>query len=82
MLDPACGSGTFLYHAARRIVAYMKEQGFQDGKIPEVASRLVYGIDIHPVAVEFSRANILRAMPVDPPNGVNAINVIQGFRFH
>ena len=78
VLDPACGSGTFLYHAARRIVAYMKGQGYQDGKIAEVASRLVYGIDIHPVAVEFSRANILRAMPVDPPNGVNAINVIQG----
>ncbi len=78
VLDPACGSGTFLYHAARRIVRYMREQGYQDGKIAEVASRLVYGIDIHPVAVEFSRANILRALPVDPPNGLNSINVVQG----
>ena len=78
VLDPACGSGTFLYHAARRIVAYMKRQGFQDGKTAEVAARLVYGIDIHPVAVEFSRANILRALPVDPPNGIDALNVIQG----
>ena len=78
VLDPSCGSGTFLYHAARRIVQYMKAQEYQDGKIAEVVSRLVYGIDIHPVAVEFSRANILRALPVDPPNGVNSINVIQG----
>ena len=78
VLDPACGSGTFLYHAARRIVQFMKGQGYQDGKIAEVTSRLVYGIDIHPVAVEFSRANILRALPVDPPNGLNSINVVQG----
>ena len=77
-LDPSCGSGTFLYHAARRIVRYMREQGYQDGKIAEVTARLVYGIDIHPVAVEFSRANILRALPVDPPNGLNSINVAQG----
>lgn len=78
VLDPSCGSGIFLYHAARRIVQYMKEQGYQDGKIAEVTARLVYGIDIHPVAVEFSRANILRALPVDPPNGLNSINVVQG----
>ena len=78
VLDPACGSGTFLYHAARRVAAYMKNQGYQDGKTAEVAARLVYGIDIHPVAVEFSRANILRALPVDPPNGIDAVNVIQG----
>ena len=56
----------------------MKGQGYQDGKTAEVAARLVHGIDIHPVAVEFSRANLLRALPVDPPNGVNAINVTQG----
>ena len=78
VLDPACGSGTFLYHAARRIVQYMRDQQYQDGKIAEVVSRLVYGIDIHPVAAEFSRANILRALPVDPPNGINSINVVQG----
>ena len=78
VLDPACGSGTFLYHAARRIVEYMKGQGYQDGKTAEVAALLIHGIDIHPVAVEFSRANLLRALPVDPPNGVNAINVTQG----
>ena len=77
-LDPSCGSGTFLYHAARRIVRYMREQGYQDGKIADATSRLVYGIDIHPVAIEFSRANILRALPVDPPNGLNSINVVQG----
>ena len=78
VLDPSCGSGTFLYHAARRIVQYMRNQQYQDGKIAEVTARLVYGIDIHPVAAEFSRANILRGLPVDPPNGLNSINVVQG----
>ena len=78
VLDPACGSGTFLYHAARRIARYMKEQGYKDGKTAEVVSRLVHGIDIHPVAVEFSVANVLRALPADPPNGASSVNVIQG----
>ena len=78
VLDPACGSGTFLYHAARRIARYMKAQGYQDGKTAEVVSRLVHGIDIHPVAVEFSVANVLRALPADPPNGAASVNVIQG----
>lgn len=78
VLNPACGSGTFLYHAARRIARYMKEQGYQDGKTAEVVSRLVHGIDIHPVAVEFSVANVLRALPADPPNGASSVNVIQG----
>ena len=78
VLDPACGSGTFLYHAARRIARYMAAQGYQAGKTAEVVSRLVHGIDIHPVAVEFSVANILRALPADPPNGAASVNVIQG----
>ena len=78
ILDPACGSGTFLYHAARRIVQYMVDQEYQDGRIADVVARLVNGIDIHPVAVEFSRANVLRALPTQPSNGVNSLNIIQG----
>ena len=78
VLDPACGSGTFLYHAVRRIALYMQAQGYQEGAIADVASSLVHGIDIHPVAVEFSRANVLRALPTKPRNGVNSLNIIQG----
>ena len=78
VLDPACGSGTFLYHAARCIVQYMETQGYRDGRVADVVSRLVHGIDIHPVAVEFSRANVLRALPTEPSNGVNSLNIIQG----
>ena len=66
VLDPTCGSGTFLFHCAKRILASSAAQGLQPGRQADVACRLVHGIDIHPVAVEFSRATFLRALPASP----------------
>lgn len=65
VLDPTCGSGTFLYHAARRILAtipriYPNTTPIQRAAIVE---HLVSGIDIHPVAVEMARATLRRAVP-------------------
>ena len=65
VLDPACGSGTFLYHAVRRLLAH-KDMPDEDGERSRVAARLVNGIDIHPVACEFAKATLLRAMPGIP----------------
>ena len=72
VLDPACGSGTFLYHAARRIVESkpVKDSEMQSGDVAEMLVQLVNGIDIHPVAVEMARANLLRAMPAIPNSGL------------
>ena len=67
VLDPACGSGTFLYHAARRIVNACHTDGITSARWQaDLAVRLVYGFDVHPVAVEMSRTTLLRALPDVP----------------
>ncbi len=60
VLDPACGSGSFLFHALR-----LKREALastQNVAASEVAARCcssVTGIDIHPVAVIFARVTYL-----------------------
>ena len=67
VLDPACGSGTFLYHAARRIVDECDANGIKTARWKaDLAIRLIYGFDVHPVAVEMSRTTLLRALPDVP----------------
>ena len=65
VLDPACGSGTFLYHAARRILAAIPKYlpSADDAACARIVSHLVHGIDIHPAAVEMARATLRRALP-------------------
>ena len=65
VLDPACGSGTFLYHAARRILHSkpLASSYLNDTRKQEFTIRMIHGQDIHPVAVEMSRANIGRIFP-------------------
>ena len=65
VLDPACGSGTFLYHAARRILAAIPRYlpNADDKARARIVGYLVHGIDIHPVAVEMARATLRRALP-------------------
>ena len=65
VLDPACGSGTFLYHAAKRIMGSdpVKRAYLSGGEAAQLACRMVRGIDIHPVAVEMARANMRRLLP-------------------
>ena len=78
VLDPTCGSGTFLFHCARRILASGSAEGLQPGQQADVVCRLVHGIDIHPVAVEFSRATLLRALPATPSAANMALAIYQG----
>lgn len=78
VLDPACGSGTFLFHAARRILAAPKLRGLPAKRRADLVTRLVQGIDIHPVAVEMSRATLAAALPALPPGGAQALLVHQG----
>ena len=68
VLDPACGSGTFLYHAVRRIAESkpVRKSGMSPDDITEMIIHLVNGIDIHPVSVEMARANVLMALPTIP----------------
>jgi methylase of polypeptide subunit release factors len=62
VIDPACGSGTFLFHAIRHLAAAGKKAGLPAVKIISRAEEKIAGIDVHPVAVIFARATWLLAM--------------------
>ena len=64
ILDPACGSGTFLYHAAKRLVESepLGKQHLNRAQTVEFVCRMIHGMDIHPVAVEMSIANMCRIL--------------------
>ena len=66
VLDPACGTGTILYHAVRRITESGPVRRSRMGRpdAARLASLMVRGMDAHPVAVEIARASagsLLRA---------------------
>lgn len=78
VLDPACGSGTFLYFAAQRLLRSPLLAEHSAARKAAVVARLVNGIDVHPVAAEISRATLLRALPAEPPDGKASIRVYEG----
>ena len=78
VLDPACGSGTFLYHAALRLAYSEHLRDYQYVKRADIICRLLNGIDIHPVAVEIAKVNIERALPANPTEGRSALQVYLG----
>ncbi|MGH6847323.1 MAG: N-6 DNA methylase [Methylocella sp.] len=62
VLDPACGSGTFLFHAIRVFLREAEEAGMNpEDRAAEVCAR-VEGMDIHPVAVIIARVTYLLAL--------------------
>lgn len=78
VLDPACGSGTFLYHAALRMLEAPAMQDLLPTQKADVAALLLNGIDVHPVAVEIAKANLMRVLPAPPTAGESAIRVYLG----
>ena len=62
VLDPACGSGTFLFHAVRRLVAAGQAAGWPGPRILEACADQVRGLDVHPVAVTLARVTWLLAL--------------------
>jgi hypothetical protein len=62
VMDPACGSGTFLFHAVRRVLAAAATAGMPPAEAVARACQRVVGIDIHPVAVIFARVTCLLAL--------------------
>ena len=62
VLDPACGSGTFLFHAIRHLLAEAEEAGLLGPQRAAAACDHVAGIDIHPVAVIIARVTYLLAL--------------------
>ena len=75
VLDPACGSGTFLYHAASKLLNQHAIQELSPVRRADIVASLVNGLDVHPVAVEIARATLLRALPAQPSMGASAIRI-------
>ena len=62
VLDPACGSGTFLFHAVRRLLAAARAAGWGSARAVHAAAAQVRGLDVHPVAVIIARVTWLLAL--------------------
>ncbi|HLY57096.1 MAG TPA: N-6 DNA methylase [Stellaceae bacterium] len=62
VLDPACGSGTFLFHAVRRLIAEGRAEGWSPQRILAACEHNVRGLDVHPVAVTLARVTWLLAL--------------------
>jgi hypothetical protein len=62
VLDPACGSGTFLFHAVRRFLQAADAAGTPNQEALARCTGRIFGIDVHPVAVINARVTYLLAI--------------------
>jgi len=58
LLDPACGSGSFLFAAVQRLRA----NDHSGAELVSYALDKIIGIDVHPVAVLMAKANLLLSL--------------------
>lgn len=68
LLDPACGSGTFLIVAIRNYIDEGRKYQLSNSQLLERVVTQIKGIDIHPFAVAMARVNYLLAISdlIDP----------------
>jgi N-6 DNA Methylase len=62
VLDPACGSGTFLFHAVRRQLSAAAEARVPVADALRAVTTSVFGMDLHPVAVALAQTTYLLAI--------------------
>ena len=62
VMDPACGSGTFVFHAVRAVLNAARASGLSEAEATRRATANIAGIDIHPVAVIIARVTYLLAL--------------------
>ncbi|MFD7311034.1 N-6 DNA methylase [Promicromonospora sp. NPDC059942] len=62
VLDPSCGSGSFLFYAVRRYLSAADDAGWSLAETMHTVSSRVMGIDLHPVAVALARVTYLLAL--------------------
>ena len=62
VLDPACGSGTFLALAIARVLAYADEHLLSERDVAEQVVRNIVGFDLNPLAVLAARTTYLLAL--------------------
>jgi SAM-dependent methyltransferase len=62
VLDPSCGSGTFVFWAVRRYLEAAEASGRSNFEAVRGAVEHVVGIDLHPVAVALARVTYVLAI--------------------
>lgn len=62
VLDPACGSGTFIFHAVHGLLKSAEDAGISVSDAIEQACRRIRGVDVHPVSVQIARVTFLLAL--------------------
>ena len=65
VLDPGCGSGTFLFYAVRHHLRAAAAAGTANAEAVLSVISHVTGVDVHPVAVTFARVTYLLAISMD-----------------
>jgi type I restriction-modification system DNA methylase subunit len=59
LLDPACGSGTFLVRAATRLRKRLSQKGVGPRESIEIIQKRLHGFDINPFATHICEMNLL-----------------------
>ena len=82
VMDPSCGSGTFLFHAVRAHLAAADAAGVGVKAALAGLANAVIGVDLHPVAVALARVTYLLAIGrqrlLDPARGAITVPVYLG----
>jgi hypothetical protein len=82
VLDTACGSGTFLFHAIRKYIQAAEKEGMPLPDMLQGITQHVLGMDLHPVAVTLARVTYLLAIGrdrlTDPSRGTIQVPVYLG----
>ncbi|MCY3578980.1 MAG: hypothetical protein OXH33_00225 [bacterium] len=67
MLDPACGSGTFLFYLAKVVEGRIRQaHPLLEEHTRQICAHMVVGMDVHPIAVEMAQATLATALPPGP----------------
>ncbi|MBM3176146.1 MAG: SAM-dependent DNA methyltransferase, partial [Chloroflexi bacterium] len=62
VLDPACGSGTFIFHAVRHLLEAAEQTGITVPDAITLIFRQIFGVDVHPVSIQIARVTFLLAI--------------------
>lgn len=65
VLDPACGSGTFLFQAIRKFLKAAESERWPLKRAVSEVTEHVFGMDLHPVAVVLAQVTYLLAIGTD-----------------
>ncbi|WP_336361811.1 Eco57I restriction-modification methylase domain-containing protein [Haladaptatus sp. ZSTT2] len=59
LIDPACGSGTFLVRAAKRLLERLDKKGVPPRDAIEIVQERIHGLDLNPFACHIAELNLL-----------------------